>query len=353
MTLNANVFYTLVRQHLEDCHNLTEEHLRCSVTNELFNHATFHDLLECRPPTSESLVRAITYSFTQLCNHTESHQIIRHLAEIAYPPSTISTAPAEPVAKVSQPKKRLRKKRKKPLRESVPLRKTALGYSHFQNPKLKNLDRHTVQRLRGILSQVEKKYAHFRCDGCSICDLVFKTIEVTPCAKKHGGSPCNDLAMYPHASETYLTVAHATKKVVGYGVGFRNPLNVDNNLHSYCTEMDVGVEPNVPTEEENQHSVSYDYQAEALRKEERELTLRDQRRFENTKVWKLDAQSAWADFEFALHRFRKWKTWPGFRVPSWATHGSKVLYETLCISDALDGARRIAEKRRVDRKSVV
>lgn len=223
----------------------------------------------------------------------------------------------------------------------------------FTNSKLKPLDKHQSEKLRELMGQVQRKYPHYtKCTGCNTCNQVFSTLEITKCSKKHGGQPCNDLALYPHASGTYLDVAHATRKVVGFGYGFLNPMKQQFETERQTTGS---ADSNTVLKEGRRQSSVTIRPPASLNSAERTVSvgdqratleeLREQRRTDNLICWKLRHNSAKSHFEFALNKFRIWKRTPHFKVPSWATVGSKVLFETLNCEDAREASTSVYSRR--------
>lgn len=218
----------------------------------------------------------------------------------------------------------------------------------------KPLDKHVSSGLKDELLKVGiKKYPHYDCEGCNLCEQAFTTLAITKCSKAHGGNPCNVHALYPHASKTWLSVAHSLKKIKVWNSGFENPLSEKpaNAKSTKINAMDVENIPNALSSSADKvtnrgqgQSVKQFIQPHADTVEEREITKQ-----RNTVVWKLKSDSPRDLFELARTRFRNLKrSVPGYTPPSWATGCSKAFYETDSIDDAKYNGR-VFESRRKQR----
>lgn len=240
----------------------------------------------------------------------------------------------------------------------------------FHPEKSFELNKIQKQSITKLLLQVERKYPHYeQCSGCSLCDSTFRSSDLTWCSSKHGGQPCNDLGLYPHASETFLTIVHSTKKFVHMPTGYPNPLRTHdlpdlpvkisptsskssdevssarkettkrNNLTpSRATSSGVN---RVDSTLANYKAVPH-YYNEAVEKE--------MRRVKNAQNWRLHVHSPLSHYHDALKYFTSLKKYvPTYVVPSWATGASKNLYQCENVELARRVSQQIHERKRLKR----
>jgi len=229
---------------------------------------------------------------------------------------------------------------------------TSKSQSAIQYASLKALDKHQALALKQQLLLVEKKYPHYDCNGCDICEKAFKNLAVTRCSKKHGGNPCNQLGMYPHASKTWLAVAHTSKKITVWNYGFKNPLQDSQDLSSDPETSALNKQNhknNLSVDNNISNRTSSDKLSTYRSTFDDTIEERDLAKQRNAVVWKLNSSSGRDHFELALKRFTNLKrSVPGFQPPTWATGCSKALFTTLNVLDAKAFGQE-CEKRRAHR----
>jgi hypothetical protein len=230
--------------------------------------------------------------------------------------------------------------------ELVPKKQTQHGKSNRPAKKIvkftpaktsQTLNKVLADTLKTKLSGISNRYPHFSCnDGCEICMKVFNNTDITYCSKKHGGDPCNELGLYPHASQTYLSVAHATKKLVFMPVGFENPMKpVETTPTKVTGQQDM-------SKKAKQSSLSqFQYSYEET-EERRQLSKR-----KNTMYWKMNSSSAYDTVTDALKMFKLWKRAGTKDPPSWATCFSKMLFLTLDLSTAISVAAPVERRKQI------
>lgn len=210
-----------------------------------------------------------------------------------------------------------------------------------------------LEKAKSELQQVTRFYSHFsECQNCPLCEDAFKQLDLTWCTKLHGGNPCTSVGLYPHASDTYLTVLHKTKKLVVMKKGIANPLqavssadeaaqlcNTNSNpkLHESCNKRKrvFHKEQESTTKPENENQRVYSY------------AENDHfRRMRNAQYWKLTPQSAISAFNDALAYFIKLNKFvPGYDPPSWGTAASRLLFQYQDVSRAINESRYLMSKK--------
>lgn len=210
----------------------------------------------------------------------------------------------------------------------------------------KKIDKIQRRNLRDELYKVTVKYPHFsQCKGCTLCETAFKRLNVTYCSKKHGGPACNNLGLYPHATETYLSVLHSTKKFVGITQGFENPMVEDKIVEECATNNDS--EMNLDLNSSNASIIDHKIVENSVpnwrsvapvsEHQQRMLSIADRQMY--AKKWKLTSESNDSDYLEALELMTKLKKrYPNYVPPTWATIVSTVLFESMNI----DAAKRTA-----------
>lgn len=227
-----------------------------------------------------------------------------------------------------------------------PIKQKKIGSVNLEKSVFsKKLDKIQRRNLKTELDKVQIKYSHYtQCQGCTLCDLAFKRLNVTYCSKKHGGPACNSLGLYPHATATYLSVLHSTKKFVGTTQGFENPL-VEEEVATPMT-----VEQTAPDTAFNENPVNLSTQHKPIvencaprnfapisEHQQRMLSIADRQMY--AKKWKLTSESTDSDYLEALELMTKLKKrYPNYVPPQWATITSTVLFESMNI----DAAKRTA-----------
>lgn len=205
----------------------------------------------------------------------------------------------------------------------------------------KKLDKVQRSNLKDELSKVSVKYPHFsQCNGCALCETAFKNLNVTYCSKKHGGPACNSLGLYPHATATYLSVLHSTKKFVGSVQGFQNPLVEENIVEEMSTDVQDKIsEPsNTSAKQEKVEKKVPDWRSVAPNENTQGMLSIVQRQMYAAK-WKLTSDSEDSAYLEALDLMTKIKKrYPNYVPPTWATIVSKVLFD----SGNIDAAKRTA-----------
>lgn len=292
---------------------------RKQFMQELFTDSfTFDNLLDGEVPSLTSIKRSIHNLFARYCTTEETLLLDLFLYNKLPSPSSVEdevqpapTPDAPMVVTTAEPDGSTAKKL------YVPPRRT--------NRVSPSLNKHLRATVLDRMKSVQIKYPHYTCSGCSVCDLAFTTLDITSCSSRHGGPPCNDIALYPHASKTYLQVAHETGKCIGMQSGYRNPLK-DKEL-SISPRTNIGVLNDGPRPSYNQ--VAYNYAAEENRATQRLELVKEIRRQENGRAWKLRPMSSHDEVQFALQQFKRWKKIPNFQIPSWASCSSKLLFQTL------------------------
>jgi len=202
--------------------------------------------------------------------------------------------------------------------------------------------------MKTILLLVKNPYKHFECNtDCSICGQVFKSIDLTPCKKMHGGPQCNELGLYPHASKTYLTIVHVTKKIVNVRKGLSNPLSnepFDRNLkipqHANVMKMSSTSKMN-PADKLSRYQYNYDDIA----------TEQEVKRRKLTQNWRLQFDSSKESFDNAMKMFNIWKKAGTAKPPSWATVASKILFDSGDVRLAREKSLSVSQKKHLKREN--